>query len=170
MKKFQVAITLFCFIWVAFPANLHAEASYLTISQLKNATYRIGVEKINLKNGTYRDGTIKDGNFFEVNFVTAAFGDLNKDGNNDAAVIYFSNGGGSGCFFELAAMENQNGKPVQVASVELGDRPEVKSISIKGGKIILKMVVHGPNDSMARPTVKQTRKYMLSGNKLVPVR
>jgi hypothetical protein len=73
-------------------------------------------------------------------------------------------------FFILAAMINQNGNPVQVAAVGLGDRPVVRSLYIKNGKIILTMLVHGPNDSMARPTVKQIRRYVLAGNRLVQSR
>ena len=102
--------------------------------------------------------------------TTAALGDLNNDGKIDAAVIYFYNGGGSGSFVVLAAMINQDGNPVQVASEDLGDRTVVKSISIQGGKIILNLLVHGPKDSMAEPTVKQTRTYRLAGDKLVQSR
>lgn len=166
MKQSLTAICLLSFFWFSYPGNVLGQQSSLTLDQLKNATYLMGNQKIKLTNGHYEEGTTKDGTYYEVNFYKAALGDLNKDGNNDAAVVYYTNAGGSGSDAVLAAMINQNGRPVQVADVDLGQK-DVQSISIKGSKIILNMLVHGPNDPMVRPTVKQTRKYMLAANKLV---
>ena len=170
MKKSLTAIFLLWLGWAAYPAGVLGQAPSLTMAQLKNATYLVDGDKIKLKNGSYQAGTIAEANYLLVNFDTAALGDLNNDGKNDAAVIYFYNGGGSGSFVVLAAMINQDGNPVQVASEDLGDRTVVKSISIQGGKIILNLLVHGPKDSMAEPTVKQTRTYRLAGDKLVQSR
>lgn len=170
MKKSLVAICLMWLAWAVCPGGVLGAGASMTLDQLKNTTYLVDGDKIKLKNGTYQAGTIAEANYLLVKFETAALGDLNNDGKNDAAVIYFYNGGGSGCFVILAAMLNQDGNPVQVASEELGDRVEVKSIAIRGGKIILTMLVHGPKDGMAKPTVRQTRTYRLAGNKLVQTR
>jgi hypothetical protein len=170
MKKSLIVIFLLGFIWAGYPDNVQGQGPSLTTTQLKNATYLVQGQRIKLGNGSYQGGTLKEANFLAVDFDKAALGDLNNDGIKDAAVIYSYNGGGSGSFVVMAAMMNQNGNPVQVAAVELGDRVEVRSISIKAGKIILKMLVHGPHDGLAQPTVKQTRKYVLAGSKLVPSR
>jgi hypothetical protein len=167
MKKSLTAIFLLWLGWAVCPGGVLGQAPALTLDQLKNATYLVDGDKIKLKNGTYQAGTIAEANYLLVNFETAALGDLNNDGKNDAAVIYFSNGGGSGSFVVLGAMLNQDGNPVQVASEDLGDRVVVKSLAIRGGKIVLTMLLHGPKDSMAEPTVKQTRTYRLAGDKLV---
>jgi hypothetical protein len=98
MKKFLTAIFLLWIVWMMYPGKVLGQAQSLTIAQLKNATYQVGNQWIKLRNGSYQKGTIKDGNFFAVDFVKAALGDLNNDGKNDAAVIYYSNSGGSGCF------------------------------------------------------------------------
>lgn len=170
MKKALAAIFLLWIGWAAFPLNVLGQGPSLTLAQLKNATYLVEGQRIKLRNGLYQQGTPKDGNFLAVEFEKAALGDLNNDGKNDATVVNNYNSGGSGCFVILAAMMNQNDNPVQVAAVDLGDRVVVRSISIKGGKIILNMLVHGPQDGLAQPTVKQTRKYVLAGNMLAPSR
>ena len=41
-----------------------------------------------------------------------AFGDLDNDGIDDAAVVLTYHGGGSGTFFNLLAVLNENGAPV----------------------------------------------------------
>jgi hypothetical protein len=170
MQKVLAAIFLLWSGWAAYPAGVAAQAPSLTLAQLKNATYLVYGDRIKLKNGSYREGTIKDANFLAVSFEKAAFGDLNDDGKHDAAVIYYHNGGGSGSFVVLAAMINQDGQPVQVASEDLGDHTEVQSLAIQGGQIRLRLLVHGPKDSLAQPTVKETRTYRLAGDKLVKSR
>jgi hypothetical protein len=141
----------------------------LTLAQLKNATYMVMDKKITLRNGSYNGGTLAKGNFLDVRFYRAIFGDLNHDGNYDAAVIYSYNSGGSGSFVTLGAMLNQGGNPQQ-AALELGDRVVVNSMAIREGVIILDMLVHGPDDPLANPTKRQTQKYMLAGNRLVPAK
>lgn len=167
MKRSLAAVLLIWLGWVAYPTNVIGQGSSLTMAQLKNGTYKVGDKRITLKNGLYEEGSTKDASYFLVQFVKAAIGDINSDGSNDAAVVYFVNTGGSGGDVVLTVIVNRNGTPVEIASVDLEGYPDVKSISIKNGKIILNMLVHGPNDPEFRPTVKQTRKYILAGNKLV---
>uniref|UniRef100_A0A7C3WSG2 Uncharacterized protein n=1 Tax=Desulfobacca acetoxidans TaxID=60893 RepID=A0A7C3WSG2_9BACT len=167
MKRSLAAVLLILLGWVAYPTNVIGQGSSLTMAQLENGTYKVGDKRITLKNGFYQEGSIEDGSYFLVAFVKAAIGDINSDGSNDAAVVYFVNTGGSGGAVVLTAIMNRNGTPVEIASVDLERYPEVKSISIKNGTIILNMLVHGPNDAECCPTVKQTSKYILAGNKLV---
>ena len=56
------------------------------------------------------------------------FGDINNDGAPDAAVVLAASGGGSGTFYSLEAVVNQYGKPVDIASISLGDRIVVKAV------------------------------------------
>ena len=58
-------------------------------------------------------------------------------------------------------------KPKNIALTDLGDRVKINSLSIQAGKIIIDMVVHGPNDPACCPTVKKIATYTLVGNKLV---
>jgi hypothetical protein len=66
-----------------------------------------------------------------------AFGDLNGDGFDDAAVILAWQNGGSGRFKYLVAIQNSSGVPQQINSILLGDRVQVSTSSIAAGKVAL---------------------------------
>lgn len=147
----------------------------LTLKALKNAEYKYqdaasGVAK--LTDGVYKERfTEEQGSeremVIELIPESTAFGDLDGDGVEDAAVLLMEYGGGSGIFISLAAVINDKGTPKHVATVSLGDRTNVKSVVIKSSKIIVNMVTHGPDDAMCCPTLKVTQKYKLQGDKLV---
>jgi len=125
-----------------------------------------GVDLVFLENGVYTlasgDGlqvTLKDGMFklsdpakkLNVSghlIEPPAFGDLNGDGLQDAAVIIATNTGGSGTFHELFAVLAQKGP---AASVVLGDRIHENQLSIKAGIITLDYLRSGPKDPMCCP-------------------
>ncbi len=149
-----------------------ALAADLTVPQLKNSRYLIPAwenpeegEWVQLQNGEFsrRDS---DNPLF-VTIVKTALGQLSQDQPKAAAVIYAYNTGGSGIFTMLCAVINDQGQPKQVAAADLGDRVIINSLSIRSGKIIIDMVVHGPNDPACCPTVKKIATYALVGNKLV---
>ena len=96
-----------------------------------------------------------------------AFGDLNGDGAEDAAVILYANPGGSGTFFYLAAVINQEGNPVNLASEFLGDRVKVKSVSVQDGDMVIDLMTHGPDDALCCPTQPALWKYRLKGDSLI---
>ncbi len=96
-----------------------------------------------------------------------ASGDLNSNGVQDAAVILIGNPGGSGTFFYLAAVLNQNGIARPVASAFLGDRILVKSLAIRSGEILVTLLTRESEEPMATdPTVEVTRKFKLQGDHL----
>jgi hypothetical protein len=51
--------------------------------------------------------------------------------------------------------------------VDLEDRVKINSLSIKSGKIVVDMLVHGPADPAPFPTVRKIATYSLVGTKLV---
>jgi hypothetical protein len=156
-------------------ALIPAKAAELSMTMLKNAEYspvewnsqdRLG-EKLKLHNGKYykRDeenstGAIEFGKSLDIEKIV--LGDLNKDEKKDAAVILYHNTGGSGSVTQVAAVLNNNGQPQHVASRELGDRTEIKSLAIKKGFIVI--TVDNPR---FYPGQKKTVKYKLVGNKLM---
>lgn len=81
-----------------------------------------------------------------------ALGDLNGDGLTDAVVVVAINTGGSGTFHELIAVLWQNGKPVQAANYELGDRVQERGLKIESGKISLDYMRHGSRDPLCCPS------------------
>jgi hypothetical protein len=141
--------------------------SALTPDQVKNAKVQLVSQDkhqiVQLTNGAYQSAAdVSSPDFMSINLTPQmAFGDLNGDGVGDAALLLAENYGGSGVFVSLVAMLDQNGQPLQAASVLIDDRPKINSLGIRNGQILLDAIVHGPNDPAccaARPT-KQTFRY-----------
>jgi hypothetical protein len=95
-----------------------------------------------------------------------AAGDLNGDGRPDAAVILTINSGGSGTFYYMVVMLNQDGAPVQAASAWIGDRQVVNTLEITDGKIILDFLTQGTNDGMCCPSEHRLRRYVFENGEL----
>ena len=144
----------------------------LTINELEGGEYRsewFDKGKIKLSDGMYKEKIAPDSATELVIKLSdkMAFGDLNGDGVEDAAVILVSDPGGSGTFYDLAAVINSNGNPQHAASVFLGDRVKVEGVSIKSGKIMVKMVTHDRTDPRCCPSLRVEQEYTLQGDALV---
>lgn len=149
-------------------ATTEIKAAQLTTEILRNMEYNLPVyqKNLRLKNGKYEEGSGPDFILASLSGVSG-FGDLNGDDLNDAAVILAENGGGSGIFESLVAVLNQEGTPVQVGSVLLGDRVRVNSITIRERHIVLDILVQSPNDSLCCPTQQQIQTYALGAGGLL---
>jgi len=89
-----------------------------------------------------------------------ALGDLDGDGDEDAAVILLVSRGGSGTFVYLASVINEKDVPKASAAFLLGDRVTVTDMSIKAGTLSVGMLVRKPGEPMsAAPTVPMTRTF-----------
>ena len=64
-------------------------------------------------------------------------GDLDGDGSEEAAVLLARGGTGELPAFFLAALDDRNGRPENVATLPLGSRPAVGRLRIAGGRIVL---------------------------------
>lgn len=112
----------------------------------------------------------------DIQVKNTAFGDMNGDGTVDAVVLLAVNAGGTGTFHELAVLLNRDGKPVYAATKRgLGDRNNIKALTVSGRTAILDMKVQGPGDAMCCPTKKVKLKFRLrqrgkTGFQLVQVR
>jgi heat shock protein HslJ len=102
-----------------------------------------------------------------VKMYRVAFGDA-PDGRPFAAVILVTDPGGSGTFYDLAAVAVQDGKLAHVASVFLGDRVKIESLVVEDGEVVVEMVKQGPHDPMCCPTQRVVERYALQ-NELVQV-
>lgn len=147
-------------------------SSSLTIEALKNAEYQseFSVDgRVRLSNGIYKGKMVPDSAVELVVMLSdqVALGDLNGDGADDAAAVLITDPGGSGTFYHLAVLINQNGSAKHVASQLLGDRVKITSLSIGSGKIAVEMIKQGPSDPMCCPTLRVTQSYVLQGRKLV---
>jgi hypothetical protein len=147
-------------------------ASSLSLGTLENAQYH---------SPTWGDCQLSGGIFYRTpatssesaeNYATrlfmSAFGDLDGDGNQDAAVILQTKNGGNGDNKELAAMLNQNGAAYNVATLDLGFPVAVESLQIEqGGVIALHVLTLGPNDGLCCPSQKEFWQFHLENNQLV---
>lgn len=158
----------------AAPAATPAAATGgLTLDQLKNATYQVS----DAPGGTV---TLKDGKAsveiapgsatkYEATLgEQTASGDLNGDGVADAADILITSPGGSGTFYYVAAVPNQNGAAGTGVTALLGDRVKVQTLGIANGAINVTYLDRKEGEPMsADPTVPVSKTYVLENGKLV---
>ncbi len=165
-------------IWIPTSTGTTAppgtDGGRLSLDQLKNASYDgIYDQPVTLVDGYYEGEPFVEGGASRptVTFVgdLVAYGDLNGDGVEDAAVLLAESSGGSGTFTYLAAVVNQDGQPVNAGTVLLGDRTQIKSLAIQNGQIVMEIVTQGPDDPMCCPTLKVRKTYSLQDGQLVEV-
>lgn len=145
----------------------------LSLDALGNGTYEgILDQAVTLAGGRFEGEPA--GGAASRPFVTllpepVAYGDLDGDGQPDAAVLLIAETGGSGGFIYLAAVTVEEGRPVNVATVHLGDRVQVNELEIEDGQIVITLVTHRPEDPMCCPTQVETRRYRVEGGELTQV-
>lgn len=155
-----------------FPTLVTPQIDSLTATQLQNAEYTLTAfdnasRAFRLSDGAYKSGAP---DFADIRMLEQiGFGDLNRDGVPDAAVLLAENFGGSGVFVWLAAVLNENGKPYHVASSMIDDRAQINALEIRDGNIFLDAVVHGPIDPGCCPNFPVTRTFRLMSSLLVLV-
>ncbi|MCP4396859.1 MAG: META domain-containing protein [bacterium] len=176
MKKVHVFITMIlvglCF--TAVVSTTATAAGSLTLDQLKNGTYQgIYDRPVQLTDGIYEGEPFEEGGASRPTVTCVeelvAFGDLNGDGVEDAAVVVIENSGGSGNFRYLAVMLSQNDQSVNEATMLIGDRVQLRSLTIHNGQIGIEIITQDEGDSMPFPSLKMRTTYELQGKQLVEV-
>jgi hypothetical protein len=153
------------------PPTVTPASPVLAVEQLRNATLTVMgsdqiLRTITLKDGKYQEGTDPA----QTGYVSVsmgdkiAFGDLNADGVDDAAITIAENYGGSGVFVSVVAVLDQGGQPNPVATALIDDRPMINNLSIKNGEIFVDATIHDTNDAMCCPSLPSTRNYRLVEN------
>jgi hypothetical protein len=141
-------------------------APALTLEVLKNFTYLVpdfNIEAV-LQQGIFTSSDTR------VELVEpAAFGDINGDGLEDAVVVLVVDPSGSGTFYNLVAVLNQGGMPVQAAFSYIGDRQGIKNLEITAGEIILDFVTQGPNDPLCCASEEHLRTYRFENGELLVI-
>jgi hypothetical protein len=95
-------------------------------------------------------------------------GDLDGDGDEDAALVLLHRTGGTGTFFYVAAALQGPGGFSGTRAVLLGDRIAVESIRIRNGVLIADYADRAASQPMAfAPTVAQTRYFTVRDGDLV---
>lgn len=142
----------------------------LALSDLANATYKsdFGVNGApSLKDGSYSvEAAPGSASKNQVKLFWIAFGKLS--GNNSAAAITWSSGGGSGTFYDLHVFQIQGGKLNDIAAASLGDRIQVQSLKIAADRVTVDLLDRKPDEPMAAaPTVPVTKSFVLGAGQLV---
>jgi hypothetical protein len=149
------------------PHQASMPAPALTYEELRRATYQsewVEGGSVTLTDGTYEDTTQR---ILITLAEPYASGDLDGDGDADAAVVIGSNTGGSGVFVDLAVVLASPGGPTNVATASLGDRTRVDSLYIEQGRIYADVMQHGPDDPMCCPSDEATRIFTLQDGRLL---
>jgi hypothetical protein len=141
----------------------------LTTGMLKNGTFKLPQlgETVRLANGKYDSDPSAENIIHAVLLDSIAFGDLNGDGVEDAAVLFSENSGGTGDFISVVAVLNQNGAPVQSADRLIDDRAKINGISIANGRIVVDAVIHGVGDPLCCPNFPVKETLQLRNNQLI---
>ena len=153
-------------------------ASRLTLNILQNAQYNSfrGDGSIaggfKLTNGIHYTqplaGESQQDYYQKLDTDHIAFGDLNNDKVEDAAVIIIERGGGTGTYRTLKIVLNKDGRPDNVADLNLGDRTGINAVTIQSGIISIDMTPFYPTP-WGDAGVKQIAKFQLFNNKLIDI-
>ena len=84
-----------------------------------------------------------------------------------AALVIVTDPAGSGVFFDLYLVRQQENRWDMVDRAQLGDRIRVNKIEVERGLIALDLTVHGPRDGTCCPTERSRVHYALQGERLV---
>lgn len=98
---------------------------------------------------------------------SVAYGDLDADGTEDAAVVLQTHNGGNGNTKELAALLNQNGQPYNVSTVDIGSMVALESLQVQAGEIIVTERIQGPNDPLCCPGQLTVLRFRLQNGQLI---
>jgi len=95
-----------------------------------------------------------------------ARGDLDGDGQDEAAVVLTTHFGGTGVFHYLAVVAQHGQENRHVATRAIGDRVQVRGLRIDEGQIILDLIRPGPQDAACCPTEVASLAFRLDRGQL----
>ena len=174
LKRFRIGGI--CGVWclARWIVLLHEHESRAAAQQLfGNTTYLTNppdiAERVSLING---EGVVWNGRLHASLYYGGryVYGDFNRDGLKDAAVIIGESQGGSDDEVELAFLIHDGTRLVHRQSVSLGDSAIIRSLKERSGKVLGDMRIHQEGDCQAGPTkrVKNSYDYLNPAPDLIP--
>lgn len=150
MKKIIIILVLILGGWYLVAQAPVEEITGLADSPL-NATYIIEGESFTLVDGfASKEITPESSLRNEVSIIgEPVFGDLDRDGDEDALVILLNESGGSGSFFYTAIAANVDGEYQGTDTMFLGDRINLESFVIDDERAKIKYSVRAEVESFA---------------------
>jgi len=153
----------------------HAVGARPTLDELRNATIS-GIESVpvTMKDGVYEGPAYQPGGASRLRVTLwtdlVAFGDLQgKAGEVAAAVLLSATSGGSGSVVYVATFQARAGGLVNVGTAPVGDRTQVRAVTIADGAVIIDVVEAGPSDAMCCPSQLARKSYAVRAGRLTLV-
>jgi len=143
-----------------------------TLSELQNAAY-LGIfeQPLTLEAGRWEGEPYVEGGASRPRAGLAgdfyATGDLEGDGRDEAAVVVWESGAGSGSYHYVALLRRDDDEIVNVDTVLVEDRPRILALGIEDDKLVLELIQHGPDDAACCPTQHALRRWSLANGELV---
>lgn len=95
-----------------------------------------------------------------------ARGDLDGDGEDEAAVMLATNFGGTGVYHYVAVVDQLAAENLNLDTRLVGDRIQLRGIRIEEGRLVLDIVRAGPGDAACCPTEMVTLQYRVEDGRL----
>ena len=143
-------------------------------TKLESATYLAESTQAGtamLENGEFRE-PVAPGSAGElvIQLGKWALGDLDRQGDLDAAAITIEHPGGTGTFYHLHALVDEEGALRDADFAFLGDRIQIEGVSIHDGVITVAMLDRAPGAYFIEPpSILVVRSFRLQGGILVEV-
>ena len=159
MKKF---IKIFMVYSMLIPAVSLGKGGGNSAAQLDryapdplSATYLIDGVAVPMRDGRYEECAAPGSAAMIRTYVFGqpAYGDIDGDGDGDAAEFLSHDPGGTGTFFYVAIALNENGNYRGTNAVLLGDRVITQNLKIRSGVIVANYFDRSPQEPMAVPVV-----------------
>ncbi len=147
------------------------DQTFVRVADIMNTTYELESESVKLINGKH-EREAAPGSASKVTTMIwgePVVGDLNNDGQEDAAVILTHSGGGSGTFYYVAAaVKDPAGEQYAgTNAILLGDRIAPQTISIHEGIITVNYAERRSDEPMtAQPSVGVSKYLRIDGSDL----
>ena len=154
------------------PSTPAPETPGISADKVRNSEYQLGFpdqpRTVQLTDGKFQEGAAGGTDYVSVTVTDfIALGDLNGDGENEAAALVAEDYGGSGTFVFLAVYQYVNDQAQFLTSIFLDDRPKINMLAIADGAIFVDAIIHRQDDPMCCPSLATTRHYVLNGNNLI---
>ena len=165
MTRFRVHIVLSLSLIVSGCASVqHVDAS--SLQQLRNISFQgVHGQTVKLKDGGYEGPTFdaSGASRLGVELIEQLMvsGDMTGDGHAEAAVFLTASSGGSGVYNYLAIVTKNGSSYQNIATMNLGDRVQVRALRYAGGTLILDFITAGPEDAACCPSLKMRNTCLL---------
>lgn len=171
INKILGALVIFSFLAVSCSTKTSAPVSTIQeVRDLRNTSYMIDNEKINLIHGEARVSNGQGGANVFTYFGNEVVSDFNNDGINDTAFLLTKTTEGTGAFYYVVVALNSSGLAYGTNGVFVGDRIAPQTTEYRNGEIIVNYADRKGGEPMtAVPSVGVSRYFKISENSLVEV-